>query len=238
HIARVDRRAPAGGHTAADQRGGLQRDVFVDLDQRVGRHGHVRLEGAQVGHRADAFAAGVDPERAVRGGPAEYPGAEVTHVGAPAHAHPAPPAAGQEGQHDVVADLEVINALAELGDDTGAFVATEDRRPVERDVAGVEMVVAVTDAGGGELDGGLSALRRVELDLLDGPPRVGAGFPQQCAWNLHCAVLSRVVAINQPIYSIDGHDFVARESERQYSKRLPWLVNRPRRMAPRRAKPQ
>ncbi|CDZ87968.1 hypothetical protein RHRU231_360088 [Rhodococcus ruber] len=184
-VGRVDGRSPAGGHAAADERGLVERDVLADLHARVDVDHDVRREGAEVGERADALAAGVDAVRAVGCVAREHAGTHLAHVGTADGAHLAVAAGRQEGQDDVVADLETGDVRAEFLDHAGAFVATDDRRPVEGDVAGVDVVVTVADAGGGELDPHLPALGGIDLDFLDAPTGPGSRLPQQRSDGLH-----------------------------------------------------
>ena len=190
HVGGVDRRAPARRDAAADQRGLVERDVGVDLDHGVDRHADVGRECPEVGHAADALPAGVDAVGAVGGDAGEHARAERAHVRAPGDAHLAAPARRQEGEDDVVADLEVVDFGADLGHDSGSLVPAEDRCPRERDHPVVEVLVGVADPGRRELDHHLAALGRIDLDLFDAPARVGPGLPEQRSHGLHRSPLT------------------------------------------------
>ena len=57
HLGRVDRRAPAGAHPAADQAGHLQRDVVGHLHRGVGGHRGGLAERGDAAHLPDRLAA-------------------------------------------------------------------------------------------------------------------------------------------------------------------------------------
>ncbi len=69
----------------------------------------------------------------------------------------------------MVARREVVDSLADLDDDTGAFVAAEDRERRHRDVAGDDVVIGVAHARHFERDLDLALARVTDLDLLDRP---------------------------------------------------------------------
>ena len=117
--------------------------------------------------------------------PAEHTGAHLAHVRLTDGAHLAVATRRQEGEDDVVADLEAGDVGAEFLDDAGALVAADDRSPGQRDVTGVHVVVAVADAGGGELDPHLTRRGRIDLDFLDTPTGPGAGLPDQGSDRFH-----------------------------------------------------
>jgi hypothetical protein len=188
-LGRVDRRTPAGRDAAADQRRRHERHRLVDLHDRVHRNHRVGREGTEVAEGADPLPAGVDAVGAVGGGAGQDPGAELAHVGVAGDAHPALAARRQEREDDVVALLDLGDLRADLGHHAGALVAAQDRTPVQRDVAGVDVVVAVADARRGQLHRDLTSLGRVELDLLDAPSGSRTGLPQQCSDGLHASLL-------------------------------------------------
>src|SRR5699024_6951322 len=78
----LGRRPPAGADSAAEQRGLVEGDVLVDLDDGGLVDGDVRGEGAEQAHRADRVAVrGVHPEPVVAdGAAAEQSGAVVAEV--------------------------------------------------------------------------------------------------------------------------------------------------------------
>src|SRR5690606_15083280 len=124
---------------------------------------------------------GTDAVGAVGRGARQYARTERAHVGLTGHAHRALAARGQERTHDVVAHLEVGHVRAHLRDDARTLVPAEDRRPVQRDVPGVEVIVTVADARRRELHGRLGGLGWVEFDLLDRPARLRTRLPQERA---------------------------------------------------------
>jgi len=85
-----------------------------------------------------------------------------------------------ERHHDVIADGQVLDALAELGDDPGAFMATENGKAWDGKVAGQQMVVGVAQTGRLQLNGHLAAAGLADLDLIDRPRVVQ--FPDQGAF--------------------------------------------------------
>src|SRR5205807_628562 len=113
---------PTGRHAAADEGRLLQRDVVVDLHDRVTGDDGALTEGAEHAHAADVLLPGVESEGAIREATCEQELAEVTEVlmagGAPA----ALAARGQERADDVVAWRDVEDTVADLLDDAGAFV--------------------------------------------------------------------------------------------------------------------
>ena len=100
----VGGRAETGRHRAAHDGGGLERDVFVDLDDGVLVHRHVRGEGAEQVHRRYLGGAGMHPAGAVGDGlAAEQHGAAVTQRTVALQARRTGTAGGDERQDDVVA---------------------------------------------------------------------------------------------------------------------------------------
>src|SRR6185437_13960089 len=166
--ARVDRGAPAGRHPAAGQRHRLQRQVVVDLDAGVLGHHRPLGERAEQAHLAEVLAVGVEPERAVRQAVVHEQRAEVAQVGHALGAEPAVPAGRQERADHVVARLEPGHPGADLLDHPRALVPADDRVP-HRDVTGAQVVVRVTQPGGGEPDQHLALLGRIEVHLDDLP---------------------------------------------------------------------
>jgi hypothetical protein len=164
----VDRCAPARGHTAADQRRDLQREVVVDLDARV--HGHRRVlgESADQAHLAEILALAVEPERAVRQAVVYEQGAEVAQVRLTARAEPAAATDGQERADDMVARLQPADSVAHLLDDPCSLVAADDRIP-DGNVTGPHVIVGMTQTGGDVADQNLACLGRIELQLDDLP---------------------------------------------------------------------
>ena len=114
--------------------------------------------------------------------PTPISGAEVAQVLVPGRARRAAAAGRDEPEHDVVTRLQPADVLADLLDDAGTLVTADDRQ-LERQVAGHEVLVGVTQPRRGQLDEDLPGLRRIELDLLDAPRRVG--LPQDGGLGLH-----------------------------------------------------
>jgi hypothetical protein len=152
-------------------------------------------EGAEEAHRPDPFAFGMDAVIAVEGDAAEHAGAEVAEVLVACDAGYALATGGQEGEDDVIADLDLGHPGTDLLDHAGALVAAQERRPFQGDVAGVDVVVRVADPGRGEPHQHLAAVGLVELDLLDAPAGVGPGLPQQCTSGLHPLLPSLVAKV-------------------------------------------
>ena len=190
-IGAADRRAVAGGDTAAHQAGHLERDRRVDLHHRALVHHHVRAERAQQGHREDAAAVlgGVHAVRAVgHRGAAEQPGAQVAQVAHAGLTRRTLTAGRDERQHDVVTGCEVLDTGADLGDDAGALVPAEHRETHHRDAAGHQVVVGVAHPRRFHLDLDLVLDGIADLDLLDRPRLVE--LPDESAFCLHLHLLS------------------------------------------------
>ena len=166
HPAGVDRRAPAGGHAAGDQRRGVQRHPGVDL--HAGELAEQRVPGEGADHAEPAERLAVQPERERAGGqlPAGDRGALVAEVGPARRAEPAVPAGGQEAGDDVVAGRDGGDARAHGLDDAGALVPADDRVAPAR-VGVPQVLVGVAQAGVGHLDQHLARARVEHLELDD-----------------------------------------------------------------------
>src|SRR5581483_2725537 len=178
----VDRRTPARGDTAADEDGGLEVEVVVDLDTR-GLGDRAPLgERADHAHGAEVVVAAVESERLVGHAALENRGAEVAQVllagGAPA----AESARRDERAHHVVARLHPAHAGADLLDDAGALVPPDDREAGD-DVAVAEVLVGVAEPGSDVADEDLAVLRRVEVEFDDLP--VLSELPENGGLRLH-----------------------------------------------------
>ena len=93
-------------------------------------------------------------------------------------------AAGRdEGQDDVVAGFEALDAGPDLGDDARALVAAEHREAAHRDAAGDQVVVGVAHPRRFHLDLDLVLDGVADLDLLDRPRLVE--LPDESALCLH-----------------------------------------------------
>ena len=107
---------------------------------------------------------------------------EITQVLVTGRAARAAAAGWDKPEHDMVADFEPRHAGADLGDNASAFVTTDDRQ-FERQVAGDEVLIGVTQARRSELDHDLALLRIVEFDVFHAPRCVD--FPENCGLCLH-----------------------------------------------------
>src|SRR5699024_5170659 len=99
---------------------------------------------------------------------------------------------GQEHRHDLLTDLEVVHAVSERLDDTGALVAQEHRRgpgPIAVD----DREVGMADSGRSHPHEHLTRPRCVELKVLDRQrPRCRVGtnssaLTQYCTSYIHSA---------------------------------------------------
>lgn len=88
----------------------------------------------------------------------------------------------------MIADGEILDALADLGDDAGALVTAEHRIARDGEIAGHQMVIGVAQTGRLQLDGHLAVAGIADLDLVDRPGLVQ--LPDQGAFSLHPATAS------------------------------------------------
>jgi hypothetical protein len=93
-------------------------------------------------------------------------GGGIAQVWFAASAVAAAAATVEPGEDDVIAGLYRSDSRADRFDDTGAFVADDDRRRHWQDAA-LDAEVAVADAAGDDLDQHLALLRVLELDSFD-----------------------------------------------------------------------
>ena len=84
----------------------------------------------------------------------------------------------------MVTGLEVVDALADFDDDTGALVAAEHRECRHRDVARDDVMVGVTHPRHLECDLDLALAGIADVDLLDRPRLIE--FPDQRTLGFHC----------------------------------------------------
>ena len=186
-LGRVHRRAPAGDDATTQQAGPVERPFLVDLDAAGLVGDGVMGEGAEPADgQMQVLAPGVVTAGAVRQLHARRGGsAEVAQVRMARGTARALAAGRQEGEHDVVADLERADARADLHHDAGTLVAADARRLAgdAGEIAGHHMLVAVAHAAGSQLDQHFAGLRRIEVDLFDAPRRVS--FPQNRGFGLH-----------------------------------------------------
>src|SRR5262249_44840297 len=83
----------------------------------------------------------------------------------------------------MVTDREVLDAGPHLGNDPGALVSAQHRKPRHWYVAGDQVVVGVAHAGRFHLDLDFMPLGIADLDLLDRPRLVE--LPDERAFGLH-----------------------------------------------------
>src|SRR5438874_3832899 len=152
-------------------------------------------EGAELGHHRHPAITDMVPVRAVDDLTGrEHRGAEIAQVGVSGDAEPATAAGRDEAGSDAVTGLQRRDARSELLDHAGTLVSADERehaRQTHRDadlvrqdhVAGDEMLVRVTQAGGEPADEDLAVLRLVDLDVLDLPLLMGA--PKHRCARLH-----------------------------------------------------
>ena len=93
-----------------------------------------------------------------------------------------------EGKDDVITLGDVGDSLADLGDDTGAFVAAECGQP-DRGGSGRQVIVGVAHAGGMQLNLDFVGDGIAQLDLIDAEPRIE--LPEKRAFGLHPSDLSQ-----------------------------------------------
>ena len=197
HVGGVDRRAPAGRHAAADQRGLLAAGSPGRSSRSDSTDTTVYgAEGAQRDHRAEVLAVlavvagGLVGELAA----AEQERAEVAQLRLALAARRALAAARDEAEDDVVADGEVGDALARPPMTSPAPswppMTGNCDMPMSSAMSGGSAMSPVTRCSsewhrprGGQLDEDLARLRRVELDVLDAP--VGVRLPQDGGARLH-----------------------------------------------------
>ena len=96
-------------------------------------------------------------------------------------------AGGTPVEDDVIAGLDVGHARADGIDHARAFMPADDGQRVARR-AGDEMIIAVADAAGGELDAHFARARLGEVERFDGEG--GVRLAQQRRLNLHEIVCS------------------------------------------------
>ena len=130
----VDDRADAGGDAAADVADLVEGRVRVDLGQRdLGQHGEIR-EGRAAHVVKDLVLADREAAGAVRHQALALRGADRgAEIGLARQAGWALPAFRRVERDDVVALLDRGDALADIDDDAGAFMAEDRRKQPFRD---------------------------------------------------------------------------------------------------------
>ncbi len=183
-LGRVDRRAPAGRHAAADQRGLLQRDVVVDLHARSCAETTARSLKVPSMHIAPRSCS---PEwkrnvPSIRQ-PDEQVGAAVAQVLVAGGAPPAAAAgrAGTSRRRGRPGRCRSTPSPTCSTTPAPSWPPTSGTPPGQ--VARAQVVVGVAHARRGELDEHLAGLRRVQVEL-DHVPRL-SGFPHHGCASLH-----------------------------------------------------
>jgi len=120
-------------------------------------------------HLPDILPVLVHPEGAIELAAGQQHGPRVAQVLLAAGAPAAPPAAGDELQHDVIAGGHVGDVGPDRLHDAGAFVPAGDGQLHGRHVAGAHVIVGMAEPRGHDLDQHLGGLRLVEVDLGDLP---------------------------------------------------------------------
>jgi hypothetical protein len=167
HPGDVGGRSETGRHRTAHDGGGFERDVLIDLDDRVLVHGHIRGERAQQVHRRHLGGAGVHATGAVRDGlAAEQHRTAVTQRAEALETRGAFTARRDEGEDDMVALLDAGDVLADLGDDTRALMAAE-RGKADGGGSGGQVIVRVAHARGVHTELHLIVDGVADLDLVD-----------------------------------------------------------------------
>ncbi len=179
-MGRIDHRADAGHHRAAEQRRDLRRQVGVDLDRRARRnHGHLgETRHAQVvvqGTRAVAMPVALAGQQGTGGIRRR---ARLAQGGAPAGAGIAVAAGRDEGKHHLVARLEVGHTVTALDYFASGFMAEHHRHhPRARTVD--HRQVGMAQAGGAHPHQQFAGTGRVQLQGLDAQrPGLGIGRRQ------------------------------------------------------------
>ena len=162
----AQRRADAGQHAAADQRGAVQRQVRIDPHDRILVQQHVFGVAADAGERAARRAVLRDAAASPILGRATMPpvhrfGCPLRHCGQVPQKPDRHATTWSPGPHR-------RHVGADRLDDAGALVA-QDERPIEREPAETvhHVQVAVADAGGDRLHQDLPAPRLVEFYRFD-----------------------------------------------------------------------
>ena len=183
-LGRVDHRADAGGHAAADVADLVERRVVADLRQRdLRQHGEVRERRA-----AHVVVERLAVEREAAGAVGHHALAlrradRRAQVGLARQARLALPALGRVQRNDVIALLQRRHAGADVDHDAGALVAEDRRKQALRIRARAREFVGVADAGRLDLDQHLAGLGSREIDRLD--DEWCARLVRNCRANLH-----------------------------------------------------
>src|SRR3989454_2190753 len=177
HARRVDDRADAGHHAAADQTGAVEGTVGLDGDAGFPRHDGELRHRADAGELADAGPVAVEDLGGHRLHVAHLAEVGVARVAVPARAAERHPV-----EDHVVLRLDALDAGADLLDDARALVA-EHAGKRHGEVSGNGVQVAVADAARAEPDEDLAVARIADGERLDrerlpdGGPGGGLGGP-------------------------------------------------------------
>ena len=164
---RVDDRADAGQHRAAEQSRKLERQIGIDLDAGFARDHRVVGEGRDAEMMIDRLAAEGQPLRAAeeRAG-AIGPRAGFAERRTSGGARAAAAAARHEDEHHMIADRKIANALAQRLDDPCRLMA-ERHRHWARPRAVDDGEVRMTETGGFDANQNLAAAGRREIEIDD-----------------------------------------------------------------------
>lgn len=188
---------PAGGDTASKQTGLVTWRLGVDGDERVLRDDGELREGGAAHEVEELFTLAAEALGLVWHDTLTLGGTNgLAEVGLAGLAELALTALGSVEEDDRVALLDVVDALADGLDDTGAFV-TENGGEGTFGIGTRESVgIRVAETGVGDLDTNLARTRRLNLDFFD---RHGlAGLPGDGGLAFdglslgHCSIVGRV----------------------------------------------
>ena len=166
HPGRIERRADAGHHAAADQTHLLRRQCRIIGNALLAMDEGVGAEGADTEDRRERDA--VHRAHALLG--VQAGGAEM---GLTDPAEAALAAGRTPGQDDMIARRDVGDALADLLHDARALVAEQEGKPLGPKDAVLDGEIGVTDPAGQDAHQRFTRSRRVDGELLDhtGLPR-------------------------------------------------------------------
>jgi len=174
----MTRRAHPRRHAAGDERSEIVRDVPLDDDDRGPIDHRALAEGADHAERPDRAAVHVAPAIAAVElrtlGDARSLSAQVMQaLQAPAAA----PAAGNEGEHDMVADRDPRRLDADALDHAGRLVAQHHRSHRDATLPSHHMIVGAAETDGGDADQHFRWSGRIERDAFN--RERSAGSPKQ-----------------------------------------------------------
>ncbi len=163
----VHHSADAGDDSAAEQRRHVERQGLVDHHDRAaidhGIFGVARHAGLVVHRLAVVMQTMMTAQQLARRARRHRAFADI---GAAFEAAPAAAAAYVEGEADMIARFDVVDAGTDLDDLAGAFVAEHDRRR-PRAIAVDQRQIGMAEAGAAHLDQHFAFARRIEIELDD-----------------------------------------------------------------------